>query len=260
MSRFGPSMLVTLATAVTVLAAAYLTGRGLLATNYAQMESARPPDVGVPVGEIVPGREVIQSFTARRAGLSRIDVKMGTYGRVNAGTLTFHLRERPDGPDIRTLTVDAGGLPDGAYFPFTFNPIDDSGGRRYYLVLTSSGTREGRAVTVWASKCDCLPDGALLAGPPDALLDPPSDLMMITYFSTVGAGERLAVLAERVETFKPAWLGWPVLVLLVVLSGLSFAAMWYAGLSILVEGLTLGEACAVCGLNIAAVGVLVWAW
>lgn len=260
MIRYKRPLLLSLTTAVTVLALLYLAGRGLTSSPYIQMESSRPPDAAVPLGELVPEQSVVQSFTARRDGLSRIDVKVGTYARVNTGTLTLHLREHPDGPDIRSLAVDVSKLRDNAYLPFTFEPIWDSADRQYYLVLTSSGSREGNAVTVWASRCDCLSDGSLLRGQPAPSAEPVQDLLLVTYFTAEGVQGRLAVLAERVNAFKPAWLGWPVLVVLAVLAGLSFTALWYTGLSVLTEDLTFGEACALCSLNVALVGTVVFVW
>jgi glycosyltransferase involved in cell wall biosynthesis len=103
------------------------------------------------LGEVVAGRRIGQSFTARRDNLHRIDLLVGTYRRRNTRDVVLHLKHSPEAPDdLATASINASLLADNAYASFIFEPLPDSAGKSYYLYVESPESVPGDAVTVWA--------------------------------------------------------------------------------------------------------------
>jgi hypothetical protein len=101
-----------------------------------------------------------QAFRATADGLCRIDVAVGTDGRVNSHRLVVHLTEASAGlpttsdidgaaPELRRVTIDAATLADGAWVAAEFASLTDSAGRALYVWVESEGASEGNAVTLW---------------------------------------------------------------------------------------------------------------
>jgi len=131
-----------------------------------------------PAGEIWGPHTVGQTFTATTSGLYRIDVFLATYARRNTGEVVFHLRRRPDDQaDLVTIPFDAANVADNAYRSFTFPPLQDSAGQRYYFFFEAPHAQPGNAITVWYNPTDAYGGGtALLDGVPQ-----PGDLHFRTY-------------------------------------------------------------------------------
>jgi hypothetical protein len=253
--RVRPALLL-LTTVLTLVGLAYLAYVGLDAQAYAQMESVtRGPDV--PTGELTAGRRLVQGFRANEDNLARIDLLPATYGRVNQGTVVFHLREQPGGPDLRTVRMDAARVPDYGIIAVTFEPVEDSDGKEYYLVIESPDARPGNAITFWARSCDCFLSGELVAehAPEEA-----ADLIMITYARPPGFGAKLDILQDRIEAYKPGWLHWPVLASLTAAGVLLFAALVYLSLRVLTRDLSLSGTLVVCALNLGTLAAIIAAW
>jgi glycosyltransferase involved in cell wall biosynthesis len=103
------------------------------------------------LGELTGKRRIGQSFVARRDGLHRIDVLVGTYGRRNTRDLILHLKESPTaGYDLATVRINACLLPDNHYAHFIFDPQPESRDKSYYFYLESPNSVPGDAVTLWA--------------------------------------------------------------------------------------------------------------
>ena len=118
-------------------------------------------------------RIVGQTFVAEYPALSRVEVKLATYGRRNSGPLIFHLRTAPDATeDVVTLTLDAAEIED-KYYSFEFPPIRDSAGHAFYFYLEAPEAEPGSAIGVWGTTEDAYPDGgAVLQGvPPQGVRD-----------------------------------------------------------------------------------------
>jgi len=104
-----------------------------------------------PVGELVRGRTVGQTFVAREANLYRIDVLLATYARLNTRDVIFHLRDHPSSDqDIATVRVNGLWIRDNEYHSFTFSPLPESKGKSYYFCLESPESVEGDAITIWS--------------------------------------------------------------------------------------------------------------
>jgi len=136
-----------------------------------------------------------QTFVARQAGLSAVEVLLVVYGPgeapvAPAGQLTFHLRQglppalvAQAGPvrlgragtsstDLVTITIETAGLRHNSPYRFSFPPLRDSRGQTYTFIL--EGT-PGCPVSVWSNSLDAYADGELLA---DGQL---GDLYFLTY-------------------------------------------------------------------------------
>ena len=100
------------------------------------------------VGELGGDRTVGQSFVSHRANLCRIDLLLGTYGRMNPGTVRLRLHEgSPDGPEVACVTVEAASIFDSKWHTFRFPPQLQSQNRAYYFELAHEGGTSGGAIT-----------------------------------------------------------------------------------------------------------------
>ena len=102
------------------------------------------------VGEIRGRRRITQTFTARRDGLYRVDLLVGTYGRINTRDVVLALWRSSDGHQVATARINAGQMLDRHYVSFTFSPQRDSGGKSYAISVESPTSVPGDAITLWA--------------------------------------------------------------------------------------------------------------
>lgn len=105
-------------------------------------------------GELYGSNSCGQSFTCPDDYLTRIDLFMATYNRVNPGLIRFHLRcalaESPE-QDLVLIERRMDSIKDNAYHSFEFEPIADSGGKDFYYYLEAPDATAGAGVTVWCS-------------------------------------------------------------------------------------------------------------
>ena len=106
----------------------------------------------VPVGEIYGEKQIGQTFFCDKDEMDRIDVLLATYARINSGKIIFHLREKNENNDIRTITIDAKYVKDTKYHQFIFEPIENSKNTSYEFYLTSPNSSPGNAVTIWSTQ------------------------------------------------------------------------------------------------------------
>jgi hypothetical protein len=115
---------------------------------------------GQPVGEIISGMTVGQTFNFPYSDLSSIDVFMADYDRSNTKEVMFHLRDSPSSSnDIVSITINARELHGNSYYKFKFPEIHDSENKSYYFFIDSPGSVTGDAITIWSSKDDAYPQG-----------------------------------------------------------------------------------------------------
>jgi uncharacterized protein (UPF0332 family) len=115
-----------------------------------------------PVGEIVGGIEIGQTFYCDNNNLARIKVMLATYNRRNYQDIIFHLKASPtEEKDIYTETFNASGVADDEYKAFDFPPIPDSKGKTFYFSFESPGSKTGDAITLWATNEDKYEKGAM---------------------------------------------------------------------------------------------------
>ena len=147
--------------------------KALLTADSYQAES------NFPVGEIVGGIEIGQTFYCDNNNLARIKVMLATFNRRNYQDIIFHLKSSPaEEKDIYTETFNASGVADDAYKSFDFPSIPDSKGKTFYFSLESSGSKVGDAITIWATNEDKYEKGAMYKNGEKQT----GDLRFFTYF------------------------------------------------------------------------------
>lgn len=105
--------------------------------------------------EIRPGNSIRQSFVADSDNLNRIEVYLQTFFRHNTQNVTLSLVELPptaspldEGVLQFQTQVNAATLPPQGWYAVEFNPLPNSAGRQFELLLESPGSTPGDAVTV----------------------------------------------------------------------------------------------------------------
>ncbi|MHB9091532.1 MAG: DUF6541 family protein [Chloroflexota bacterium] len=170
------------------------------------------------MGEIVGGRPVGQTFTARRDGLAEIQVQLATYRRYNAGIGVFVLRELPDDHEVFRQTYDLSAVEDNAFRAFAFPPLSDSAGKQFRFVLAAPDSVPGNALTAWYDPSDSYKGGtADVAGEPLA-----GDLAFRTLYAYPW-GQVAADIADAVVRYAGPILGSVLLFTVPGLLGLALA-------------------------------------
>ncbi len=114
-------------------------------------------------GEILPGMEAGQTIPIDVEGWRALDIALADFGRTNTSALTLHIREVADSPsDLRTVTINTQSVKDQEWHQFTFEPIEASRGKTFYVALTSSNAAAGNAVTARYYQEDVMSGQALI--------------------------------------------------------------------------------------------------
>jgi len=107
--------------------------------------------------------KVGQTFIARRNGLARIDVLLGTHKRENDKDIYFTLWERrPENKELVTITFNADSVRDNLFHPFRFTSQTKSEGREYYFYFQSPESTFENSICVWTNTKNIYPDGQYL--------------------------------------------------------------------------------------------------
>lgn len=116
--------------------------------------SARAVELGqfvVPEEEIWSGvRIAFATFSSRR----------------NTGDVLVHIRDNPDGPDLRTVRLNTQTLEDGQWQVIAFPSLAAVKGKRHYVAVTSPTGVPGNAITVRYQPVDILPGSAVVLRQP----------------------------------------------------------------------------------------------
>lgn len=108
----------------------------------------------VPLGEITGEVTVKQSFLAKHNGLSSIEVLLATYKRSfqdKPPDIEFSIIDKSSNSLVEEVTVGASHINDNQYFTIEFEPINNSEGRTFELVISSPNSEPGNAITAWVS-------------------------------------------------------------------------------------------------------------
>jgi len=104
-----------------------------------------------------------QTFIARRNGLARIDIMLGTHGRANDKDLVFKLQElAPERKLSFTTSFNAASVTNNLYFPFRFRSIRHSRDKEYYFTLQSPESTPDNSICVWTNTKNIYRDGQYL--------------------------------------------------------------------------------------------------
>jgi hypothetical protein len=102
----------------------------------------------LPVGEILPDQPVSQTFQAQSPDLRQILLSVYTYGRVNTCNLNVRLEELATAKLVAQRIYNCSDLKDNSPLDFSFAALADSRDRKYRLILNSSDSKPGQAVSV----------------------------------------------------------------------------------------------------------------
>jgi hypothetical protein len=186
--------------------------------------------IDVAAGQIAANESIGQTFRATRANLSRVDVRLATYGGTNEAPVVLTLVQYPSLETIRAAVAAPGSVLDGAFHTFSFRPVPDSAGTRFLITLMSPKAPSGNPLSSWVGNCDCYGGGvAFLNGEPQFELD---IALRIGYRNqtTDVTGELLG----RMSQYKPGFLKGEALVILTGLSlVLTIAAVGYFAFSLM---------------------------
>lgn len=104
------------------------------------------------VGPIQHGNEVRFNLVAQRDRLCRIDLFYGTYVRVNACHVQFRLLDTESGVELRRSSLSARVLPNNAWYPWRFIPVEGSRYKSFSVEVTSPAANSSNAITVYVDQ------------------------------------------------------------------------------------------------------------
>lgn len=135
----------------------------------------------IPIGEIVSGVEVTQTFVTTKDFFSGIGLNLATYNRENNSKVLFEILNR-GGVVVHSETVEAKTLKDNLPFAIAFEPQPRSGGMTYTLRISSDG-QPGSSITAWSSQENSIKNGLLkISGSPQV-----GDLSLVLYYANQAA-------------------------------------------------------------------------
>jgi len=116
--------------------------------------------VGELVGDVVVGQSVVPQSETLRA----VDIGFATFSsRANNRDVTLSIRDANSNEFLRSVTINASEIEDRAWHRFEFDPVQDVEGRELLVLVTSTDSVAGNAVTVLYANADIVP-GYLLKG------------------------------------------------------------------------------------------------
>lgn len=156
--------------------------------------------------EVHSAHSVGQSFVSEAPNLYRLDVLLARQG-ANSHPVLLHLQEeQPVAADLVTAEVNASVLEDVSrairrprtYASFTFAPIPDSSGKRFFFYVASPSSRADQPLLVRLQSRDVYPDGAAYLDGAKASAD-----LAFKAFYRSGAFGAATLLLSRLSDEKP---------------------------------------------------------
>ncbi len=117
-----------------------------------------------PVGPLNNGSIIAQQFPANGARISSVAVFLGTYRRVNHGTLAVGVDARTNGTweNLATQSVNKETLTDNAFSSIVFSPpLEVANGQTVRITLSSDDDQ--RDAVTWWMNANWRPDGYVLS-------------------------------------------------------------------------------------------------
>jgi hypothetical protein len=113
----------------------------------------------IPVGELVQGLQVTQTFLSTCPNLAEIDLYLATYARPNTHPLLVRVQEVGSGQVLLDQSIAGSAVRDNAWHEFPLAPVPDSAGKTYMITLSSPEGQPGNAISIWSSRTDAYPGG-----------------------------------------------------------------------------------------------------
>jgi hypothetical protein len=110
------------------------------------------PKAQVLIGELVPGKKIVQRFVAQEDNLIGIRVLTANYNRLNTCHFTFILLEVDSSREIFRKKFNCADIFDKNFLDITFPKITDSYGKKFEFSFITSDAEIGNAVSFWANK------------------------------------------------------------------------------------------------------------
>jgi hypothetical protein len=116
-----------------------------------------PPQV--PTGELVQGTRFTQTFVSECAGMSRLDLYLASYARDNSSSVAIRLTDTETHQRVFERVISGSDIADDEWHKFAFEPVSDSKGKQYRVVMIGLDGQPGNAITIWRSQADVFPGG-----------------------------------------------------------------------------------------------------
>lgn len=91
-----------------------------------------------------------QEFTSLNSNLTAVGTSLGNPNLKNQKEVIFDLTDA-NGNLVREVKVNGANIPDGAFFRFTFDPIENSKGVRYFFTISSPGAGPEELINIFFS-------------------------------------------------------------------------------------------------------------
>ena len=116
------------------------------------------------VGALFGAKIITQSFIGEYNNLNKIQLLIGTYARLNySGSLEISIILDPAKPEVilRKLTTKCFEFKDNSWFDYSFEPIRNSRGVKYYIIIKPIKCTMDSSVTLYYSHNKIIPNGEL---------------------------------------------------------------------------------------------------
>ena len=120
--------------------------------------------VRLPQGEIFGVNTLDQSFIGSDDNLTQVRFTIATWARANTSTLNLRITQEGQNNSIYTSNIDTSTLVDGTNYLADFPAVENSKGKVFHILLSSTDAQPGNAVTVWLRKDQPYEEGRLLLG------------------------------------------------------------------------------------------------
>lgn len=103
-----------------------------------------------PVGEVIHGRAVVQSFFPRGRVVG-VSLLMATYARINSSSVNVVFKK--NGLTISEDNLRASALTDNAFVYFDIDSVVFKEGDVFEIVVNSDAEYKNDSITIWTGKC-----------------------------------------------------------------------------------------------------------
>ncbi|WP_448605528.1 hypothetical protein [Thermoflexus hugenholtzii] len=164
------------------------------------------PAAVVPVGELVQGRAVCQSFRARYPNLTEVRVRLSADRPT--GRLTLRLWEEGERSPTRAVTVELSSGRREWEQAFRFAPIAKAEGRWWRFCLEAPDSGAGHGVVVWATE-EAGDEGELELRGFEGVGAPSGRILAFEARFSLSPFEKIMRLIQRLAAGKPGPWGEP---------------------------------------------------
>jgi hypothetical protein len=138
-----------------------------------------------PIGAIIKGVTIEQEFVALHNKISAIELLVATYNRTNTGDVDVEITNKSDNKNVLKTKIKASNFRDNTFYRIELPEMQDSKGKLYSIKILSENSKEGDAVTIWASNQDKYLQGKLRINEVDVSKD-----LKFTIFYNISNFER----------------------------------------------------------------------